>query len=87
MPKKRHVVPLPETDADLHYPESLPQAERESLAGEARLAELRKQPEFNLKRRRSGPPAERRNATGVNLLFGAYTRACRIAVEGLPERP
>jgi hypothetical protein len=31
---KRRVVPLRETDADLYYPENLPLAERESLAGE-----------------------------------------------------
>jgi hypothetical protein len=43
MPKKRRIVPLPETNADLHYPESLPLAERESLAGESQLAEQRKQ--------------------------------------------
>jgi hypothetical protein len=43
MPKKRHIVPLPETDADLHYPESMPLAERESLAGESQLTERRKQ--------------------------------------------
>jgi hypothetical protein len=33
MPKKRRIVPLPETNADLHYPESLPLAEREKPRG------------------------------------------------------
>jgi hypothetical protein len=41
MAKKRKATMLPSTDPDLHYPVSMPQAERESLAGDARLAEQR----------------------------------------------
>jgi hypothetical protein len=44
MTRKARVKLLPATDPNLHYPISMSQAERESLAGEARLAELLKKP-------------------------------------------